>query len=82
MVGAEDIWINCDTAWGPPEGIYNEIARRFPDVEFEAKYFEDGMWFAGTYKGFEGALFEYPCKEEEVRAFAAEHFSYEYDEDD
>ena len=81
-VGTEDIWINCDTAWGPPEGIYNEIARRFPDVEFEAKYFEDGMWFAGTYKGFEGALFEYPCKEEEVRAFAAEHFSYEYDEDD
>mgnify|MGYP001674568853 FL=1 len=31
------------------------------------------MWFAGSYEGHEGALFEYPCEEDKVRAFAIEH---------
>ena len=81
-VGESDIWISCDTAWGPPDRLYEEIAKRFPDVKFEAKYLEEGMWFAGSYEGHEGALFEYPCEEDEVRAFAIEHFGCEYDEDE
>ena len=81
-VEEENIWISCETPWGPPEGIYKEIAKRFPDVKFEAKYLEEGMWFAGSYEGHEGALFDYPCEEAEVRAFAIEHFGCEYDDDE
>lgn len=77
-----DIWISCDTAWGPPTGILKEIAKRFPDLVFEARYLEEGMWFAGTYEGHEGALFDYPCTDDEVRDFAIEHFGCEYDDDD
>ncbi|MGS0922348.1 DUF1281 family ferredoxin-like fold protein [Neisseria gonorrhoeae] len=66
----------------PPEGIYRELAKRFPDVEFEAKYLEEGMWFAGTYEGHEGALFDYPCTDDGVRDFATEHFGCEYDDED
>ncbi|ENW4475937.1 hypothetical protein IBS66_001092, partial [Neisseria gonorrhoeae] len=81
-VGESGIRISCDTAWGPPEGIYRELAKRFPDVEFEAKYLEEGMWFAGTYEGHEGALFDYPCTDDGVRDFATEHFGCEYDDED
>ncbi|HHS1494901.1 TPA: hypothetical protein ACTC3N_001501 [Neisseria meningitidis] len=81
-VEESDIWISCDTAWGPPDRLYKEIAKRFPDVEFEAKYLEEGMWFAGSYEGHEGVLFDYPCEEDEVRDFAIEHFGCEYDDDD
>lgn len=77
-----DIWISCDTAWGPPTGILVEIAKRFPDLVFEARYLEEGMWFAGTYEGHEGALYDYPCTDDEVRNFAIEHFGCEYDDDD
>ncbi|WP_308477481.1 hypothetical protein [Neisseria gonorrhoeae] len=81
-VGESGIRISCGTAWGPPEGIYRELAKRFPDVEFEAKYLEEGMWFAGTYEGHEGALFDYPCTDDGVRDFATEHFGCEYDDED
>lgn len=81
-VGKSDIWISCDTAWGPPDRLYEEIAKRFPDLVFEAKYLEEGMWFAGSYEGHEGALFDYPCTDDEVRDFAIEHFGCEYDDDD
>ena len=81
-VEESDIWISCDTAWGPPDRLYKEIAKRFPDLVFEAKYLEEGMWFAGSYEGHEGVLFDYPCEEDEVRAFAIEHFGCEYDEDE
>lgn len=81
-VEANNIWISFETAWEPPQGIYEELAKRFPDVEFEAKYLEEGMWFAGSYEGHEGALFDYPCEEDEVRAFAIEHFGCEYDDDE
>lgn len=77
-----DIWISWDTAWGPPTGILVEIAKRFPDLVFEARYLEEGMWFAGTYEGHEGALVDYPCTDDEVRDFAIEHFGCEYDDDD
>ena len=26
------------------------------------------VWFAGSYEGHEGVLFDYPCEEDEVRA--------------
>ena len=63
-------------------GFTKKLPNVFPDVEFEAKYLEEGMWFAGSYEGHEGALFDYPCEEDEVRAFAIEHFGCEYDEDE
>ena len=81
-VEEENIWISCETPWCPPQGLYEEIAKRFPDLVFEAKYLEEGMWFAGSYEGHEGALLDYPCEEDEVRAFAIEHFGCEYDEDE
>ena len=36
-----------DTAWSPPEGIYNELRKRFPDVSISWFYDEPGMQFAG-----------------------------------
>ena len=36
-----------DTAWSPPEGIYNELRKRFPDVSISWFYDEPGMQVAG-----------------------------------
>ena len=63
-------------------GYDETFAKRFPDLVFEARYLEEGMWFAGTFEGHEGALFDYPCTDDEVRNFAIEHFGCEYDDDD
>jgi hypothetical protein len=38
---------NFDTAWGPPEGIYNALVSQFPDVDVDWFYKEPGMRFAG-----------------------------------
>lgn len=64
------------------KGFIENSPNVFPDVEFEAKYLEEGMWFAGTYEGHEGALFDYPCTDDGVRDFATEHFGCEYDDED
>ena len=35
------------TAWSPPDGIYNKIAEKFPDMEIDWFYKESGMRIAG-----------------------------------
>lgn len=35
------------TAWSPPEGIYNELSRRFPELSISWFYDEPGMQIAG-----------------------------------
>ena len=35
------------TAWGPPEGIYDTLVDRFPDLEISWFYREEGMQMAG-----------------------------------
>ena len=35
------------TAWSPPEGIYNELSRRFPDLSISWFFDEPGMQIAG-----------------------------------
>jgi len=36
-----------ETAWSPPEGIYNELSRRFPDLSISWFFDEPGMQIAG-----------------------------------
>ncbi len=45
----EDLYLQMyfDTAWSPPEGIYNELSAMFADVFISWFYDEPGMQFAG-----------------------------------
>ena len=36
-----------ETAWAPPEGIYQELKRKFPNLNITWFYDEPGMQFAG-----------------------------------
>ena len=47
LVSEDWLVVSMTTAWGPPEGIYNEIASKFPDVEIDWFYKEPGMKIAG-----------------------------------
>ena len=38
---------NFDTPWGPPEGIYNILNDKFPDLSISWFYDEPGMQVAG-----------------------------------
>lgn len=49
-----DFW----TAWGPPVGIWAELARKFPNLVFEARYCEGGMDFSGWHLYEKGELVE------------------------
>ena len=43
----QSIRYSFDTAWSPPEGIYDTLVDRFPDLEISWFYREEGMQFAG-----------------------------------
>tara|TARA_R100000664_G_C2746075_1_gene133818 strand:- start:904 stop:1317 length:414 start_codon:yes stop_codon:yes gene_type:complete len=45
----EDLWLQMDfdTAWSPPDGIYNELNAMFKDVHISWFYDEPNMQFAG-----------------------------------
>lgn len=47
-----------NTAWSPAEPVYKAMAARFPNLEFEIRYFECGMCFQGVYKFSDGELQE------------------------
>jgi len=42
-----EIFMNFDTAWGPPAEIYYAIINEFPDLEISWFYDEPGLQFAG-----------------------------------
>ena len=44
----KELFINFQTAWGPPEGIYGSLIGFKLDIE--ASYIEEGMMFYGTYR--------------------------------
>lgn len=37
-----------DTAWSPPEPIFQALAKRYPDLFIEIHYIEEGMSFEGN----------------------------------
>jgi len=39
--------LRFDTAWSPPNGVYDEIVDKYPDLDVTWFYREDGMQFAG-----------------------------------
>ena len=43
----ETVMISFYSAWGPPEGVANELRERYPDVSMSMFYREPGMQFAG-----------------------------------
>jgi len=43
----EQIVYHFSTAWSPPQGIYNELRGKFPDLSLTWFYDEPGMQFAG-----------------------------------
>jgi hypothetical protein len=48
----EDGVLQFDTAWSPPEPIFVTLSEKYPELEFEAKSFDEGWGFAcvTTYK--------------------------------
>ena len=49
VVGQDDgfIQLEFETAWSPPNGIYNEIWAKYPDLTVSWFYREDGCQLAG-----------------------------------
>ena len=45
-----EVEYNFDTAWGPPEPIYDALRQLFPKLEISWFYREDGMQMAGYLK--------------------------------
>jgi hypothetical protein len=45
----DEIYLNFDTAWGPPTAAYDNYTRDNDDVHIEATYYEPGMAFVGEY---------------------------------
>jgi hypothetical protein len=43
----DSLFYTFDTAWSPPEGIYNELTKLFPNLSISWFYREDGMQTAG-----------------------------------
>jgi len=41
------ICMNFDTAWGPPEGIYDALVKKYPDLHISWFYNEPGVQMAG-----------------------------------
>lgn len=39
-----EIELEFDTAWGPPEPVFKEMRRRFPDLTYAALYLIEGGW--------------------------------------
>lgn len=46
-----------ETAWSPPEPVVAEMARQYPQLEFEHTYDEGGMQFAGVVNYVDGEEF-------------------------
>lgn len=44
-----EIYLNFDTAWGPPTTAYENYTDANPDMHIEASYYESGMCFVGEY---------------------------------
>ena len=42
-----EIRMSFDTAWSPPNGIYNAIVDKYPDLDVNWFYREDGVQMAG-----------------------------------
>lgn len=50
--GMSTVYLNFDTAWGPPGMIVEALTEQGFDVDLW--YYEPGMGFAGTYTSFDG----------------------------
>jgi len=50
--------IEFSSAWSPPLKGLMEVSRKWPDLEFNIEYFEQGMGFAGGDKFVNGELTE------------------------
>jgi hypothetical protein len=46
-MGEDYISLNFHTAWSPPNGIYEAIVERYPDLSINWFYREDGVQIAG-----------------------------------
>ena len=45
--GETECIITFETAWSPPIGIVEELAKRYPELTFRLEYAEPGVFFAG-----------------------------------
>jgi hypothetical protein len=55
----EEYYINYmfDTAWSPPIEWVGNLAKQYPELEFELEYREDGVGFAGKIKASGGGIY-------------------------
>ena len=59
----ENIEYSFNTAWSPPIKVVAAMAKRFPELHIELKFWEMGAAYQGTYKWKEGRLI-YELKKE------------------
>ena len=43
----DNMYVNFDTAWGPPDIWFEKLAKRYPSLELEMRYEESGCGFCG-----------------------------------
>ncbi len=65
-----------DTAWAPPEPIYNALVEQFPDLDIEWHYNEPGCCFSGDFDTGTENDFADPClcEDEECMECHPENF--------
>lgn len=74
-------YLNCgyitlwfDTAWSPCVNPINKLIEMYPDLEFEYRYFEPGMFFCGSITKVNGQYNEFHSDDEqEIRKFTVEY---------
>ncbi len=67
------------TAWSPPIGIFDTLRGRYPTLHFDARYFEIGNGFAGTYE--HGVVTEFDHDDEEYRLIG-ESFGQDFEDEE
>lgn len=76
-----EIVVLFDTAWSLAEPVYEAIAERFPELYINVQYIDEGGGFAGELVLSGGQYTDYPCSDEDFKAFATEHFGWSFDDD-
>lgn len=54
VMGERDLIYDFESAWSPPCPVILEMSKKFPELEFQLRYFEGGSGFNGLYECIAG----------------------------
>lgn len=49
IISPNQIQLNCETAWGPPDKAFETISQKYPNLHFKMFFWESGADFMGEY---------------------------------